>query len=197
MPMPTFRLWRALLAAVVGSALLANSTNVAAAGGSPQLEDPRGDWPLASSDVLSVTLGTVKNRKGVSAALSVTMRVAAPVDPQTPVIYTVNMMHGECAGVAVRLLLAGELSGVKREADVRHSDCGDAETQTAIAATVQGDKIVWQVPLTAKLPKGTQLVDVTAATTPGARARYPLGSTTSGTPFGDRTATGKPYSIGR
>jgi hypothetical protein len=148
---------RRLLAAAI--ALLA-ATPAAHAKVQPQIQDPKGDYPVGVGDIVSLTFTTPL--KGIKEQLQIDMELAADPSTNTPYAYEVRFVAEDCNFVAI--YFGHPFDGVFSKSGV---GCQTTETPPEGVVKVSGTHIVFTVKFTSKIKRGTLLENLTAATAPG------------------------------
>lgn len=152
-------IWTALLGGVVVLA------PVALAAPSPQISDPKGDWQVASQDVVSGRLSSVLSagKPALKGELTLAAAPAAGVES----MYALNFLVG-CDGYTFSYIWPGVAQGAKATLD-HYSFCQQrpateptADDSTPATVAVTGTTLTWQVPYTGKIVKGARAMSFSA-----------------------------------
>lgn len=170
-----------LPSAAVVLALLAGQASAKA----PLIEDPKGDYPVPSADIVSADITTVKVGKG---KLLIDLVLAAAPATTTPYTYSVSFVVDDCQFSAV--YYGHPFEGVFSTTGVGCDDPASTSLPEG-AAKISGSKITWTVPLAGALKKGATATDITAATQPSGMVSGGIVAA-----LGDGATTDKSYKIG-
>lgn len=147
---------RSLLAAIAALAAFAPS---ASAAGPAVIADPRGDWPVAASDVLSVRVDGVV--KGTAHTLRAQLTLAAAPDAVTE--YQVALSN-QCDSWTFATRGYGTAA---QTATLTHHACGDSPTSRGASVpatvTVKGTVVEFTAPYAVGLRRGTKVTYLAAA----------------------------------
>lgn len=169
-----------VVAAFAGVALLAPHADAAP---KPQVKDAKGDYPVASADIVSATLSTIP--KGLKEQLQIDIVFAGPIAGSPPYTRSLSFTVGGCQFAATHF---GHGTPAFNDNGVGCSS-GDTTT-TAGTMKIKGSTITFLVPMTGALKRGGKVTDLAVATAPLGMA--------AGTPLdlaGD-AASGKDWVIG-
>jgi hypothetical protein len=151
--------WTALLGGVVVL------TPVALAAPSPQIVDKKGDWQVASQDVVSGRLSSVlaAGKPVLKGELTLAAAPAAGIESQ----YALNFLVG-CDGYTFTYIWPGVAQGAKATLD-HYSFCRQRpatepmpDDSTPAAVAVTGTTLSWQVPYAGKIVKGARATGFSA-----------------------------------
>jgi hypothetical protein len=147
-------LWLALLGGVVVL------TPAAQAAPSPQVIDPKGDWQVASQDILSGRLSSViaDGKPALRGELTLAAAPAAGV----VTTYSLSFMVGSCDGYTWHYVWGGAAPATKvslEQVDFCHqqpTQVAQADHTYAASATLSGSTIVWQAPYVGMIKRGAK-----------------------------------------
>jgi hypothetical protein len=151
---------RTLLAALVAG--VATFTSTAQAAPSPQVRDPKGDWQVASQDVLSARVSSVlvSGRPALRGELTL---AAAPAVPTTYKLY----FYAGCIGYG--FTYDWHVDAAHSAAKFTRSDC-PAEIAEVVpktqdfpaTVTVKGTTLTWVAPYAGGVKRGTKVTGFAA-----------------------------------
>ncbi len=124
----------------------------ASAAPEPQVTDPKGDYPIAGADIVSVTLKTEKKTK-----LVMTLELAGPANTPLPYAYQINFMAGACDWRANYFGAQDSISGGCR------GDNASPPTDVKIA----GNMMTFSVPAKGAFKLGTKITTFAVYSAPG------------------------------
>jgi hypothetical protein len=146
---------RTLLAALVAG--VATFTSTAQAAPSPQVRDPKGDWQVASQDVLSARVSSV--RVGGKPALRGELTMAAA--PDVPTTYNLYFYVG-C--VTYQFAYDWRVDAAHSAAKFVRSDCPTSDTDVLpkthdfpATVTAKGTTLTWVAPYAGGIARGTKV----------------------------------------
>lgn len=161
----------------------AGTTSRAAPKPKPQLTDPKGDYPVASADIVSGTLSSVPD--GTKTLLQIDLTLAAPPTTLTPYSYTLGFTVPGCDFRAV--YFGHPLKGVLNDSV---AGCITGKAVPHARYRIQGSTITFTVPMSGALKRGVRATTLFAVTEPGG-----VSSASKLAMFGD-TATGTDWVLG-
>jgi hypothetical protein len=180
------------IASAVGI-LVAPVANLASQAGAspkpkPQLTDAKGDYPVASADIVSATLSSVP--AGTQTLLRIDLTLAAPPMTVTPYSYTLGFIVSGCQ---YRVVYFGHpFRGVLNDST---AGCITGDAVPHGRYSIEGSTITFTVPMSGALKRGARATDLFATTEPGAVSSAGTVATIPVATFGD-TATGTDWVLG-
>ncbi len=146
-----------------------------------QISDAKGDYPVPVGDIASVTFSTIP--KGSKEALQIDMLLAGPPSTQTPYSYTVTFTADDCEFAAIHY--GHPLEGVFSTSGV---GCRDGSTSLPEGSfKVTGSHVIFTVPLSKKIKRGSILEDLAAETAAGGAVSGGVAGNTGDTASSDKT----------
>lgn len=176
------------IAALLAIVVLASQAG-AAPKPKPQLTDAKGDYPVASADIVSATLSTVPD--GTGTLLQIDLTLAAPPTTVTPYSYTVGF---NVPGCQFRVVYFGH--PLKPVLNDSVGGCLIKDTAVPHARyRIQDSTITFTVPMSGALKRGARATSLFADTEPSGVSSEGTVATITFATFGD-TATGTDWVLG-
>lgn len=149
----------------------------------PQLTDAKGDYPVASADIVSATLSSVPHV--TETLLQIDLTLAAPPRTVTPYSYTLGFTVPGCD---FRVVYFGHpFRGVLNDST---AGCITGNAVPHGRYSIEGSTITFTVPMSGALKRGARATNLFAVTEPGAYSSASMVGL-----FGD-TATGTDWVLG-
>lgn len=164
---------RTLLALIAVAAL---AVPHAGAANAPQVVDPKGDYPNAAADILSVLFET----RGKS-AMTITMELASAPNTPVPYSYQITFVAGDCDWRGHLFGAQGSVGG----------GCRDDDSAAPTGAKIDGNKVIFTVPAKGRLKPGTILTTLGANNSVGGASAGGASALT-----GDGATSDKTYKVG-
>ncbi|HVE62932.1 MAG TPA: hypothetical protein VNB94_03930 [Mycobacteriales bacterium] len=141
----------ALTAVLLSGALFASHASAAP---TPQVTDPKGDYPVAGADIVSLTLSTVKKK-----TLVIALELAGPASPATPIpyAYQINFMAGSCDWRVNYFGANDEVSG----------GCRGDNSSAPSGVKINGNTLTFSVPTKGAFKLGTKITAFAIYSAPG------------------------------
>lgn len=189
--------------AVAAVVLLAGAGAALGSPGSPQLRDPRGDWPVPSGDVLSLTLSTQADPD----QLVVDLELAAPPAASVPQSYNASFGFPGCRTLVLAYYWSGGTPGLGDSSFADPTGCSYedgtgpvvlAQPLADVAAEVRGSHVIWRVRLAGGLRRGATVRRLRAYTTTGVLIKSESGARVFADVIaGDDSSSNSVYIVGR